>query len=88
MAEIAAVQNPVIEFARRKGWLVRRMQFIGRRGCPDAWFFKAGRLLIVEFKDEGKRPDLHQQRRIEEFREAGMTVHVIDSYEAGIELFK
>ncbi len=87
MAEIAHVQNPVTAYARERGWLVRRMQFIGRRGCPDSWFFKGGKAIIVEFKDRGKRPDPMQERRIRELRAAGMEVHVIDDYEAGCAIF-
>lgn len=87
MAEIASVQNPVTEHARRRGWLARRMQFIGRRGCPDTWFFRQGRVIIVEFKDHGKPPDEQQSRRIRELREAGMEVHIIDNAEDGYALF-
>jgi len=87
MAEIAAVQNPVTEYARRRGWLVRRVTFLGRRGCPDSWCFRNGRVKIIEFKDKGKEPDEQQWRRIRELRGAGMEVHVIDNYEAGCALF-
>ena len=88
MAEIPVVQNPVTEYARRNGWLARRMSYIGRHGCPDTWFAKAGRVIVVEFKDRGKPLQLHQEREIKRLRKAGLTVHVIDNAEAGYALFE
>ena len=29
------VEDDVCEWAENHGWLVRKMKFIGRRGCPD-----------------------------------------------------
>lgn len=83
MAEIAHVQNPVIKHGRGNGWLVHRMQFIGRRGCPDAWFFKVGILLIIEFKAPGKSATLQQTKRHNELRAQGFKVFVIDSAAEG-----
>lgn len=87
MAEIAHVQDPVTQYAREHGWKARRMQYIGRHGCPDSWFFKNGRVIVVEFKDYGEEPKLHQAREIKRLRDAGLEVHVIDTYEAGCALF-
>lgn len=87
MAEIYDVQDPVTEFAREHGWLARRMQFIGRKGCPDSWFFKDGRVIIIEFKDLGETETLQQKRQHDKFRAAGFEVHVIDNYEDGCALF-
>lgn len=85
--EIPGVQNPVTRHARALGWYARRMAYLDRRGCPDTWFFRAGRVVICEWKRPGKEPDVQQQRRIAELREAGMTVHVIDDADAGRALF-
>lgn len=87
MGEIAHVQNPVVAYAKSRGWLARKMQFIGMRGCPDYWFFKNGETIIVEFKDKGKPPEAQQVRRIRELVGAGMKVYVIDNYEDGCALF-
>ena len=88
MREIPAVQNPVSAYARSLGWKVRRMEYLGRHGCPDSWFFKNGRLIIVEFKAEGKPLELHQEREVARLRSAGMEVHVIDRAEDGYALFE
>lgn len=87
MGEISDVQNPVSEYARYRGWLVRRMQFIMRNGCPDSWFFKDGRVIIIEFKKFGKDATLQQKKQHKKFRDAGFEVHVIDNYEDGCALF-
>ncbi|SON54242.1 VRR-NUC domain protein [Hartmannibacter diazotrophicus] len=88
MAEIPHVQNPVTAYAKSKGWLARRVQFIGRNGCPDSWFFKRKRRpIVIEFKDFGKEPNEQQMRQIKLLREYGLDVHVIDNYEDGCALF-
>ncbi len=87
MGEIPHVQNPVTDYARSKGWKARRMAYIGRHGCPDSWFFKRGRLIIVEFKDFGEPLKLHQEREVKRLRDAGMSVHVIDNLDDGCALF-
>lgn len=87
MSEIAHVQNPVSAYAVSRGWLAWKMKIEGRNGCPDKWFFKDGRLIIVEFKDEGKPRQPQQVRRARELEAAGFEVHVIDNYEDGCALF-
>lgn len=86
--EIMGVQNPVTSFARSKGWYVRRVTYLDRNGCPDSWFFKDGRLIIIEFKKLGKKPSPQQVRRISELRGAGMNVYVIDNVGDGKALFE
>lgn len=86
MREIV-IEEKVVEFAEASGWLARKCVYAGRRGSPDRWFFKAGRLLLVEFKKPGERPDAQQAREHERLRNAGFPVHVIDNIEAGCALF-
>lgn len=87
MSEIPHVQNPVSNHAKSKDWRVRRMRYLGRNGCPDSWFFKDGRLIVIEFKDLGEEPNVQQAREIRRLRDAGVEVHVIDNVEAGCALF-
>ena len=49
MGEIA-FEHGAVEYAERRGWLVRKMRYIGRNGCPDRWFFKDGIVVPIEFK--------------------------------------
>lgn len=77
MREIV-LEADAVKFAEAHGWYQRKMQFVGVKGCPDRWFFRAGRLLIVEFKKLHGELDGHQVRRKRELEAAGWEVHVID----------
>jgi hypothetical protein len=81
------VEQPVCEFAEAQGYLVRKIQYVGRRGAPDRLFVGRGKILVVEFKRRGKRPDVHQEREHDRFRGRGVPVHVIDNIEDGKALF-
>lgn len=87
MTEIVMIQDPVTEYARERGWLARRMKYLGRNGCPDSWFFRKGRIIIIEFKAPKKRPNLQQSREHDRLRKVGFEVFVIDDYEKGCRLF-
>lgn len=76
--------------AQALGWLVRKIKWIGRRGAPDNIFGRAfdepcphcgahGRVILIEFKREGKEPKGQQAREIERLRAAGFEVYVIDN---------
>lgn len=86
--EIAGVQKPVVEYAKRLGWLAWKMKIEGQNGCPDYWFFRDEALLIIEFKAPGKPRQAQQVRRARELEERGFQVHVIDNAEAGRALFR
>ena len=74
----AEIEDDVVIFATSRGWLVRKMQYPGRRGCPDRWFFKGGRLVIIEFKREHRSERSgNQVREHQRFRDAGFSVHTI-----------
>ena len=69
------------------GWISRKMTYQNRRGAPDDWFFGYGaRLIIIEFKQLGKKPKLQQSKEHERLIERGFRVFVVDSIEAGYEL--
>lgn len=82
-----------------EAYLVKRVEELGgacdkliilnRKGNPDRWcFFPSGFLMIVELKQKGKKPDVLQQRRIDQLIQLGQVVEVADSIEAVEELFK
>ncbi|WOE76369.1 hypothetical protein [Alterisphingorhabdus coralli] len=73
----AEIEDDVTIFATNRGWLVRKMVYPGRRGCPDRWFFKRGRLVIIEFKRPGEPPTGNQEREHVRFFEQGFHVHVL-----------
>ena len=86
MREIPGVQKPVVAHAKRTGWLAWKMKIEGRNGCPDYWFFKLGRLLIIEFKASDGDLSAQQVLRIKDLREHGFEVHVVDDPAVGIAL--
>lgn len=78
ISEIYHVQNRVVKYARKEGWLAWKMRIDGRRGCPDYWFFKNSKVVIMEFKRPGAKPSAQQEKRISELRSQGFEVHVVD----------
>lgn len=87
LGEISGVEKPVCEFARGNGWLVRKVACIGRRGFPDRFFVKDGRVVLVEFKRPKKTAGVQQAREHNRLRKHGIEVYVIDDPEAGYAIF-
>ncbi len=84
----AFIENEVCKYARTLGWRVRKMQFVGRRGCPDRWFLgPGGRLVIIEFKDPNGKLSVAQRREINWMKANGFNVHVVNDVETGREIF-
>lgn len=74
------VELETVAWAENNGWLVRKMSYIGRRGCPDRFFFGYGKIVPIEFKvlRKGKKsaftagqPEEHKR-----YADRGVTVHV------------
>ncbi|MBK3745789.1 VRR-NUC domain-containing protein [Paraburkholderia aspalathi] len=75
--------------AKKAGFLHRKVVYQGRRGAPDDWYFGFnGRLIIVEHKRPGKKPDPHQEREISRLRERGFDVRVVSTIEGAERLFR
>lgn len=84
----SSVEDTVCELARRKGWLNRKVKWVGRTSAPDRYFTKKGQIpFFVEFKRPGKKPRLSQKKEIERLEENGTIVYVIDNIEDGIAIF-
>lgn len=77
------IERKVVEYSKKLGWFVRKLQWVGRHGAPDRLFIKDGRVVFIEFKAKGKKPTENQKREIERLREQGMEVYVIDDIEEG-----
>lgn len=80
------IETKVCEFAEKQGWLVRKIVYAGRRGCPDRMFVRNGKILLVEFKRPGGGPDPLQVKEHARLKERGVTVHLIDDIAAGCAL--
>lgn len=81
------IEKEVTAYAGRRGWFSRGVQYRGRTGCPDRVFIRNGVTVWVEFKRFGEEPTEIQKREHQKFRQAGVTVHVIDNIPAGEMLF-
>lgn len=77
MAE-SSIEQTVCNVAENQGWFVRKCQWLGRNGAPDRIFAKDRRVVFIEFKDQGKEPEVHQEREIQRMLDAGLEVHVVD----------
>lgn len=69
--------------AEARGWLVRKLSWIGRRNAPDRFFARDGRVVLIEFKRPGKVARETQNREIQRLREAGVEAYEVDNIEAG-----
>lgn len=71
-----------VAWAENNGWLVRKVQYIGRKSCPDRLFAGYGKLFLIEMKRKGKTPSRDgklsagQKEEFERFADAGVKVHV------------
>lgn len=84
----AYIESEVCKYAKKRGWRPRKMQFIGRRGCPDRWFMRGeGQLVIIEFKDPNGTLSVAQKREVNWLLSHGFNIHVIDSIEEGRAVF-
>lgn len=78
----ATLEDRCAAWATNNGWLSRKMQYVGRRGCPDHHFYRGGNLVIVEFKRAGRnKADPLQIREHKRYAEAGWTVHLVNNFD-------
>ena len=97
------IQTYAQEQLKKRGCLVRKISYEGRRGCPDLLVLVPDRLvpvgracdqenscvLFLEIKkDEQTKPDPHQQREHERMRAVGADVRTIGSKAQVDELVK
>lgn len=72
-------ENESVIWAENNGWVVRKMQYVRRRGCADRFFFGFGAIVPIEFKRVGKEPDIHQAKDHACLAKVGVKVHVCRS---------
>lgn len=76
-----AIEDVVKEKAEAAGWLVRKLQWQGRRGAFDRLFIKEGRIVFVELKSprQGAKLSAIQSDELALFQAAGAECHVLDT---------
>jgi|TARA_R110000803_G_scaffold116981_1_gene185536 Holliday junction resolvase len=77
------IEKQVCDYAKQKGWLVYKFVSPGQRGVPDRIFLREGSCFFIEFKATGKKPSKLQWRKINELRDIGFDVYVIDKVHEG-----
>jgi hypothetical protein len=70
------------------GAIVRRVEYIQRKGCPDFAVFYKSHTFWVETKAKNGRLSTHQSQEIKNLALAGVTVHVVNSRVQIFELLK
>ncbi len=73
------IEQLVADKAEAAGWLVRKLKWIGRRGGPDRFFAKAGRVVLIEFKKPGEAAKAGQDKELTRLQQAGVEVHQCDN---------
>lgn len=74
------IEDAYVAYAEAHGWLARKAVYSGRRGSPDRWFFRNGKLVLVEFKRPGETPDGLQVKEHKALKDHGFPVLVIDRF--------
>ena len=78
------IEKRVKDYARSKGWLAYKFTSPGHIGVPDGLFISpAGFVILMEFKQTGKKPTAMQQREIDRINQHGVLALVVDSVEQG-----
>lgn len=75
----SSIEEYVCGEAKKDGWVVRKLKWVGRRNGMDRFFLKAGRIVLIEFKRPGVTARATQQREIDLFKANGAEVHVVDN---------
>lgn len=76
------IEAYLVKRVRLLGGVVRKVQWVGRRGAPDRLVALPESVAFwVELKAPGEKPDPHQEREHERMRNVGMRVEVVDSME-------
>lgn len=77
-------------WAQHLGWFVTKIMQTSTPGFPDRFYARnreadrcphcgRGRVVLMEWKRSGEGPESHQEQRINELREAGVEVYVVDN---------
>ena len=79
MSTEARLQQRIAKELTTAGWLVRKVSYEGRRGCPDLICMRDGRVVFIEVKSPTGRGRLSRFQELEHarLREAGMDVMVV-----------
>jgi hypothetical protein len=77
-------ENDNVQYAKRLGCLVRKMNGLGARSWPDRGFWAPnGKHFLIEYKRVGEEPTPLQKMMINQLIDLGQWVFVIDDKATG-----
>ena len=79
-------EQKVVSFAESKGFMVLKLNVLGRRGWPDRLFLYKGAVFFIEFKRTGEQPEKLQQEIHARIRRNNVDVYIIDNWTDGSQL--
>ena len=78
------IEQKVCDYAKSKGVLVYKFTSPARAAVPDRLFIRPdGVVWFCEFKREGQKPTIPQEREHHRLRQHKVSVFVVDSVEDG-----
>lgn len=78
------IESKVCEYAKVRGFLVYKFTSPNRRSVPDRMFVHpAGHVFFIEFKREGAKPTVPQEREHVRLRGHNVDVYLVDNAERG-----
>ena len=82
-------EETTVAWAENHGWIVRKMQYRGRRGCADRFFFGYGQIIMIEFKrlEDGMTSE-NQNQEHSRLESVGCPVLVFYTSDGAIDLLK
>jgi len=81
-------EQKVVSFAESKGFMVLKLNVLGRRGWPDRLFVYKGKVFFIEFKRVGEEPAKLQQEIHARIRSHNIDVHVVDNWADGSDIIR
>jgi hypothetical protein len=69
------IETGVVACAEADGWFSRKLEWVGRKGAPDRLFIKDGRVVFMEFKDDGKECTGQQLNEVVRMKSAGAEIY-------------
>jgi hypothetical protein len=78
------IEQKVVDYAKSKDFLAYKFTSPSNRSVPDRLFISPkGGMFFIEFKRKGKTPTKLQASTFKILSKRGVTVEVIDDYNAG-----
>lgn len=77
------IERKVCEYAKERGVLVYKFSSPNHAAVPDRMFIFCGTVFFIEFKREGCKPTIPQDREHARMRRNGAHVYVVDNIEYG-----